>query len=916
MIIRTKQQLSEFLAELEEQSEVVVDTETTGLKVWSEDRLCGIGFAFTDGRSFYLPYRHKEFAPGMDLLAMLADPEYNLPLESLELVWEALAKVPRLIGHNIKFDLAALYQDGYRSPVDQEIEDTLPGARIYFPEKTPDMSLEGITKRVLGKDLSKWKQSFKDYLEDRKIKNHYDRAEIPIIAEYCEKDCLYTYEARTAFVKHAEETDQIRTYDMERDLMRVLWEIEEQGLMLDKEYISFAIQECRRATAELMEMMEEYTGPDFNPWSNQQISSVAAGLGIPIRSRTPTGQPQWTDAVLQNTDHPLAKLILDWRAVDKMVSTFFQPYLDFGSDHVHPSFKSWGAVTGRFSCVIGSTPIECPRDLEKYPLGIPIKELKPGQWIYSYTRDRKLCLRRVRDVWIAGKKKTIKIKLSGNLREDQTLEITPDHLVRIDSGAWIYAGDLKVGQRIISMPRRSFNEDYSHLKGKVERFGREVKYAAKNIEHRWIYTEINQIANLSTKMIVHHKDHKAKNNSPENLEALLIRDHISHHKKGISTGAQRKKRSWDAVNNLGVAHFRDAKYYSVVSIEEGDIQEVWDLSVEPREDQEDTQCFFASGVLVHNCSDPNLQQVSRPVDWKDEGFTLPWFDIQVRRMFIAPQGYRLVLMDYSQMEMVGFSDYLNDEKLRARLNAGQVDFHSLVACLIFNTTEDDPEFKKKRKFSKSISLGLVYGMGIDKLANSLGVSEDEAKHYKQIYFRQFPKAPDFINKVYRRVEEVGYVFNQFGRRYELEVDYAYKGVNYLVQGTCADLIKMAMIRIRKMLLDRGFKSRIAFQMHDEFGFYVKEEEWFDVVPLLQAEMEKQVLKTKLFVDISVADPSWGDKSSVCKKCYQVHDSKECGEIFIEPEPSTSKDFIDQTTGAKLDAYEPSKTKRKRDRARR
>lgn len=669
MIVRTVKDFDAFLPKLAEQFEVIIDTETTGLDIWGKDRMCGIGFCFEDESTYYLPYRHKEFPPEMALFQFIADPEYNLPLETLPRLWEALGQVSRICGHNIKFDLAALSHDGYVVPALQEIEETLCGARIYFPDHQPDMTLEGITRQVLGEDVAEWKQKFVDYLEKRKIKNHYDYAEIPVVAEYCMGDVRYTKAARDTFRQHAVDTNQWEVYSNERELMSVLWEIECGGLQLDKEYIDWAVQQCTKACDELMGSMLDMLGDvedlegAFNPWSNPQLTLAFDHFRVkPLcwnydKKRHFTPPPEdckkwsvsWADEALARITHPFAKLVLDWRAVDKMMNTFFLPYQALADYVAHPTFKSWGAVTGRFSC-----------------------------------------------------------------------------------------------------------------------------------------------------------------------------------------------------------------------------------------------------------SNPNLQQVSRPVDWKDEGFTLEWFDVQVRKMFIAPEGFKLVLMDYSQMEMIGFADYLDDENLRARLNAEPTDFHALVATMIFKVDEFVAEFKKLRSRAKAISLGLVYMMGIKKLAKSINVTEDEATEFRSIYFRQFPTANDFIWNVVNTAKTRGYVFNRFGRRYYLDDEhFAYKMINYLVQGTCADIIKLAMIRLRKMLM--SYKSRLAFQMHDEFGFYIHETEWHLIKDCIEI-MEDVPIKTKMFVEVSVAANSWAEKKQICKECLEIAEKgHSCGDpIHIEQE--SAQDFIDPTTGFKLPSY--------------
>ncbi len=170
------------------------------------------------------------------------------------------------------------------------------------------------------------------------------------------------------------------------------------------------------------------------------------------------------------------------------------------------------------------------------------------------------------------------------------------------------------------MPRRDISEGYARFNGSIERTAYKSIFSGKNMEHRWIYSEINNGKRLSTKYIVHHRDHNSLNNSPNNLEYMYISDHISLHNKErrlskntkIKTNISRKT-GWNSVNDFGVTNYKDAKYYRVSKIEEGSIQEVWDLEVESQENQEDTRCFFANRILVHNCENPNLQNLARGI---------------------------------------------------------------------------------------------------------------------------------------------------------------------------------------------------------------------------------------------------------------------------------------------------------------
>lgn len=624
MIISNKKEFNSFLKKLGAQEEVVLDTETTGLKVWGADRLCGLGFSFNKGKDrYYLPFRHKRFDPGMGLFAILEDDmeDINLPLDWMQDIWVELKKVNTIIGHNIKFDLAVMTHDGYEVPAHQKIEDTLSGARIYFPDKRDSLTLENLVHKTLGQDLSQWKAVFDRYLDDRNINNHFDQAEVHVLGDYCEKDCSYTFQAREKLIEYAESTEQSEIYSTEREVVTLLWHLERAGLKLDLDYITHAIKECSNALAILDAEITKVAKIQINPWSAPNVDGIMNELGQKTIARTPTGEASWADEVLKKVVKKganvkvtkFAKLILNWRKIDKMMNTFFIPYSASTDGYVHPNFKPWGAITGRFAC-----------------------------------------------------------------------------------------------------------------------------------------------------------------------------------------------------------------------------------------------------------SDPNLQQVSKTEDWDIE--CLPDFDIQVRRMFVAPEGYKLLMVDYSQMEMIGFADYLNDAALTEELNKGDVDYHTLAKDLILKHAGVELE----RKDSKAVSLGLIYGMGKDKLARRLEKSVDEAQNVKRAFFTAFPTAQPFIESVHRRAKQRGYVFNRYGRRYYIPEEHVYAAVNYLVQGTCADIIKRALVRLANRFKAEGWKTRLAAQMHDEFLIYIKNEEWDAAVRAVIEIMEDvDIMKTKLFVEASIADLSWADKKKLCKKCLTI-----------------------------------------------
>ncbi len=229
------------------------------------------------------------------------------------------------------------------------------------------------------------------------------------------------------------------------------------------------------------------------------------------------------------------------------------------------------------------------------------------------------------------------------------------------------------------------------------------------------------------------------------------------------------------------------------------------------------QAVTATGRL--SSTDPNLQNI--PVR-TTEGR-------RIRQAFIAPEGYRLVAADYSQIELRIMAHLSADEGLLNAFSAGE-DIHRATASEVFKTPLDEVTSDQRRS-AKAINFGLIYGMSAFGLAKQLGIGRNEAAQYIDHYFATYPGVQRYMDDIRTQAAERGYVETLFGRRLylpEINAKNAMRrqaaertAINAPMQGTAADIIKRAMVQIDQWLAEAPFDARMVMQVHDELVFEVR-----------------------------------------------------------------------------------------------
>ena len=256
------------------------------------------------------------------------------------------------------------------------------------------------------------------------------------------------------------------------------------------------------------------------------------------------------------------------------------------------------------------------------------------------------------------------------------------------------------------------------------------------------------------------------------------------------------------------------------------------------------QAVTATGRL--SSSDPNLQNI--PIR-SEEGR-------RIREAFIAPEGYKILAADYSQIELRIMAHLSKDQGLMDAFAKGQ-DIHQATAAEIFAANIEEVTANQRRS-AKAINFGLIYGMSAFGLSKQLQITRAEAQNYIEQYFDRYPQVKNYMDETKLSAKKMGYVETVFGRRlYLADIEssnyqrrqYAERSaINAPMQGTAADLIKMAMIHLHQKIREESFDAKIIMQVHDELVIEVNERQ-SDELSKLTISIMSDI--SKLDVDLKV-----------------------------------------------------------------
>lgn len=339
-------------------------------------------------------------------------------------------------------------------------------------------------------------------------------------------------------------------------------------------------------------------------------------------------------------------------------------------------------------------------------------------------------------------------------------------------------------------------------------------------------------------------------NSPKQLANVLF-DELN-----LSGGGKKRSTSADVLEKLRGKHpiIEDIlEYRKIAKVLSTYID---GLKKHIRSDEKIHTCFNQTMTQTGrlSSSDPNLQNISI----RDE------LGKEIRKAFVAQEGYHLLSADYSQIELRMLAHMANEDHMIRAFNEG-LDIHTKTATLIFGCTPEEVD-DQKRRIAKTVNFGIVYGQTEFGLSSQLHITRKEAGEFMQMYFDSYPKIHQYMNQLIDFCKENGYVETLFHRRREIpeinDKNFMTRefgkraAMNAPIQGSAADLIKIAMLKMDKALKDANVQSKMLLQIHDELIFLVSDNELDLMQNLVKDTMENAMeLKVPLKASISVGK-SW------------------------------------------------------------
>ena len=373
----------------------------------------------------------------------------------------------------------------------------------------------------------------------------------------------------------------------------------------------------------------------------------------------------------------------------------------------------------------------------------------------------------------------------------------------------------------------------------IENFGKMLKENIENLKSE-IYNSVGREFNI---------------NSPKQLGVALFEDLALPCKKKTKSGYSTSADVLESLKNQHPVVSMVLQYRTLSKLNstycEGLLKVIGD---DDRIHSSFNQTETRTGRI--SSTEPNLQNIPVRTELGRE----------MRKFFTARDGWVLVDADYSQIELRVLADISGDKNMIDAFKNNQ-DIHAITASQVFNMPLDFVTGEMRSR-AKAVNFGIVYGIGAYSLAKDIGVTNKEAKNYIESYLKHYSGIDKYMHDVVEKAKDTGYVETVFGRRRYLPELSASNGMtrafgervarNAPIQGTAADIIKIAMIKVDKRLAEENLEARLVLQVHDELIVECPSHESMRVAMILQEEMEKAVSLSVPLVADSAVGKTWYD----------------------------------------------------------
>jgi len=367
----------------------------------------------------------------------------------------------------------------------------------------------------------------------------------------------------------------------------------------------------------------------------------------------------------------------------------------------------------------------------------------------------------------------------------------------------IYKKELRLLPVVMAMEKRGVVIDLNAVKKEITIHKKNAKAMYKKVCEIGGVKEINlaspkQVSDLFYKKLkIPVVERTAKGEPSVNYLALAKMDHP------IAKSFEQHRASKHAVNSFFQKYMDDCVDEKGVKV------------LHPNFNQ------FGTTTARFSCSRPNLQQVA------DAHTSRSAVGIQARSVFVPRKGYNWYLFDYSQIEVWIFAMVSNEKFMLEALKSGR-NLHTENTNKIWGKGTDIVAKERSktgqshsRAKAKMLMFGKIYGMGVNAAADLIRCSKSDAEQYLKDFDKAFPDIQKFMNKMTRQVELKGSLINAYGRKYWLDSRYAYRAVNYLVQGSAADLLKEKIIETHEYLIKNKIDGNLIMTIHDEVIFEIR-----------------------------------------------------------------------------------------------